>query len=236
MDCYITTETLSGEGFFQKQQPAGFRVFFKGIYIGKFRKFQGLLFKLKNFFWQSKSIFRNISHSFISCCCSVTKLCLIQHPSLPSPSLFPWVCSNSCLLSRWCHPTILCRPLLLSPSVFPSIRVFSNESVLCIRWSKYWTFTPVLPINIQDWFPLDSGWFDLLAVQGSLKNPLQHHSLRASILWRSALFTAELSHPYMTTGKTITLTIWTFVDKVKSLLFNTLSRFVRAFLLRNRVF
>ena len=145
--------------FFQKQ---GFRVFFKGIYIGKFRKFQGLLSKLKNFFWQNKSIFRNISHSFISCCCSVTKLCLILHPSLPSPSLFPWVCSNSCPLSQWCHPTILCPPLLLSPSIFPSIWVFCNESVLCIRWSKYWSFTSVLLINIQDWFPL--GLTDLISL------------------------------------------------------------------------
>ena len=119
---------------------------------------------------------------------------------------------NPCLLSLWCH-LILCCPLLLLPSVFPSIRVFSNESALRIRWSKYWSFTfNISPTNEHPGlisFRMD--WLDLLAVQGTLKSLLQHHSSKASILWHSALFTVQLSHPYMTTGKTIALTRWTFV-------------------------
>ena len=116
---------------------------------------------------------------------------------------------------------ILCRPLLLLPSVFPSIRVFSNESVLRIRWPKYWSFSlSISPSNEHPGlvsFRMD--WLDLLAVQGTLKSLLQHHSLKASILQHSAFFTVQLSHPYMTTGKTIALTRWTFVGKVMSLLF-----------------
>ena len=121
---------------------------------------------------------------------------------------------------------ILCRPLLLPPSIIPSIRVFYNESVLHIRWPKYWSFSfSISPSN--DYSGLISftmGWLDLLAVQGTLKSLLQHHSPKASILWCSDFFTVQLSHPYMTTRKTIALTRWTFVGKVMSLLFNMLSR------------
>ena len=123
---------------------------------------------------------------------------------------------------------ILCHPRLLLPSVFPSIRVFSNESVVCIRWPKYWSFSfSISPSNEYSGlvsFMVD--WFDLLTVQGSLKSLLQHYSSKTSILWCSALFMVQLWYPYMITGKTIALTIWTFVGKVLSLLFNVLSRFV----------
>ena len=119
---------------------------------------------------------------------------------------------------------ILCRPLVLLPLIFPSIRVFSNESVLHIRWPKYWSFSFISsPSNEHPGlisFRMD--WLDLLAVQGTLKSLLQHHSSKASILRPSAFFTVQLSHPYMTTGKTIALTRWTFVGKVMSLLFNML--------------
>ena len=119
---------------------------------------------------------------------------------------------------------ILCHPLLLPPSIFPSIRVFSNESVLCIRWSKYWSFSfSINPSNKYSGlisFRID--WLDLLAVQGSLKSLLQHHRSKASILHCSAFFIVQLSHSYTTTGKTIPLNRWTFVGKVMSLLFNTL--------------
>ena len=131
----------------------------------------------------------------------------------------------------------LCRPLLLL-SIFPSIRVFSNESVLHIRWSKYWTFSiSISPSNEYSGlisFRID--WFELFAVQETLKTLLQHHSSKASILWWSAFFIVQLSHPYMTTGKTILLTIWIFIGKVMSLLFNKLSSFIRAFLPRNKLF
>ena len=117
---------------------------------------------------------------------------------------------------------IFCRPLLLLPSIFPSIRVFSNESVLHIRWPKYWSFSfTISPSNEHPGlvsFRMD--WLDLLAVQGTFKSLLQHHSSKASILQCSAFFIVQLSHPYMTTGKTIAFTRWTFVDKVMSLLFN----------------
>ena len=120
---------------------------------------------------------------------------------------------------------ILCRPLLLLPSIFPSIRVFSNESVLHMRWPKYWSFSfnisPSSEYSGLISFRID--WFDFLAVQGTLKSLLQHHSSKASILRCSAFFTLQLSHPYMTTGKTIALTRWIFVGKVMSLLFNVLS-------------
>ena len=129
---------------------------------------------------------------------------------------------------------VLCRPLLLLPSIFPNIRVFSNELVLYIRWPKYWRFS-ISPSN-EYWglifFRID--WFDLFAVQGTLKSLLQYHSLKASNLWCSAFFMVQLSHPYMTTVKTIALIIWIFVSKVMSLLFNMLSRFVIAFLQRNK--
>ena len=127
---------------------------------------------------------------------------------------------------------ILCRPLLLLPSIFPSIRVFSNESTLYIRWPNYWSFSfNISPSNEHPGlisFRMD--WLDLLAVQGTLKSLLQCHSSKASILRLSAFFIVQLSHPYMTTGKTITLTRWTFVGKVMSLLFNMLSRLVITFL------
>ena len=132
---------------------------------------------------------------------------------------------------------ILCCPLLLLPSIFPSIRVFSNESALHIRWPKYWSFSfSISPYNEHPGlisFRMD--WLDLLAVQGTLKS-LHHHSSKASILWRSASFIVQLSHPYMTTGKTIALTRWTFVDKVTSLLFNMLSRLVITFFARSKRF
>ena len=135
-----------------------------------------------------------------------------------------------------CNYLILCLPLLLLPSVFPSIRVFSNKSALHIRWPKYWSFSfSTSPSNEYSGlisFRID--WFDSLVVQGTLKNLLQHHSLKALILWASAFFMVQLSHPYMTTGKTIALTIWTFVGKVMSLLFNTLSRFVIRILSRSK--
>ena len=120
---------------------------------------------------------------------------------------------------------ILCHPLLLLPSIFPSIRVFSNESALRIRWPKYWSFSfNISPSNEHPGLiSLRMDWLDLLAVQGTLKSLLQHHSSKVSILRHSAFFIVQLSHPYMTTGKTVALTRWTFVGKVMSLLFNTLS-------------
>ena len=133
----------------------------------------------------------------------------------------------------YCH-LILCHPLLFLPSIFPRIRVFSNELALCIRWPKIWSFN-ISPYNEYSeliFFRID--WFYLLVVQGTLKSLLQHHSLKASILRRSAFFMVQLSHPYMTTGKTIALTRWTFVGKVMSLPFNMLSRFVVSFLRRSK--
>ena len=131
---------------------------------------------------------------------------------------------------------ILCHLLLLLPSIFPSIRVFSNESVLPIRWPKYWSFNfRISPSNEYSGlisFRMD--WFDLLAVQGTLKNLLQHHSSKPSVLWCSAFFIVQISHLYMTTGKTIALTRWTFVGKVMSLLLNMLSRLVITFLPRSK--
>ena len=129
---------------------------------------------------------------------------------------------------------IHCHPLLLLPSIFPSINVFSNESVLHISWLKYWRFN-ISPSNeYSGLISFRTHWFDLLAVQGTLKSPLQHHSSTASILWHSASLIVQLSHPYVTTGKTIALTRWTFVGKVMSLLFNMLSRLVITFLPRNK--
>ena len=166
-------------------------------------------------------------------------------PGPPCPSPTPRVYPNSCPLSQWCHPShanischhlILCHPLLLLPSIFPSIRVFSNESAHCIRWPKYWSFRfNISPSNEHPeliYFRMD--WLDLLAVQGTLKSLLQHHSSKTSILLHSIFFIVQLSHPYMTTGKTIALTRWTFVDKVMSLLFNILSRLVITFLPRSK--
>ena len=131
---------------------------------------------------------------------------------------------------------ILCHPILFLPSIFPSIWVFSNESALCITWPKYWSFSfsisPSSEYSGLVSFRID--WLDLFAVQETLKGFLQHHSSKASIFRHSTFFLVQLSHPYMTTGKTITLTIWTFVGKVMSLLFNMLSRFVIDFLPRSK--
>ena len=131
---------------------------------------------------------------------------------------------------------ILCRPHLLLPSIFPSLRVFSIESVLLIRWPKYWSFNfSISPSNeYSGLFSFRTNWLAFLAVQGTLKSLLQHHSSKASILWHSAFFIVQLSHPYMTTGKTIALIRWTFVGKIISLLFNMLSRVVIAFLPRSK--
>ena len=130
---------------------------------------------------------------------------------------------------------ILCHSLLFLPSIFPSIRIFFNDSVLRIRWPKYWSFSfsisPSSEYSRLIFFRID--WFDLLEVQVTLKSLLQHHSSKASILQYSAFFIVQLSHPYLT-GKTIALTRWTFVDKVMSLLFNMLSRFIRVFLPRSK--
>ena len=135
-----------------------------------------------------------------------------------------------------CNYLVICHPLLLLPSIFPSIRVFSNESALCIRWPKYWNFSfSISPSNEYSGltsFRID--WVDLLAVQGTLKSLLQHHSSKASILQHSGFFMVQLSHPYMTTGKTTALTTWTFVGKIMSLFFNLLSRLVIAFLPRSK--
>uniref|UniRef100_A0AC11DZ68 Uncharacterized protein n=2 Tax=Ovis aries TaxID=9940 RepID=A0AC11DZ68_SHEEP len=131
---------------------------------------------------------------------------------------------------------ILCCPLLLLPPMPPSIRVFSNESTLCMRWPKYWSFSfSIIPSKEHPGlitFRMD--WLDLLAVHGTLRRLLQYCSSKASILWHSAFFTVQLSHPYTTTGKTIALTRWTFVGKVMSLLFNMLSRLVITFLPRSK--
>ena len=140
----------------------------------------------------------------------------LQRARPPCPSPIPRVYSNSCPLSRWCHPAISsCHLLLLPPSVIPSIRVFSNESALWVRWPKYWSFSfSISPSNEHPGlicFRVD--WLDLLSVQGTLKSLLQHHSSKASILQRSASFIVQLSHPYMTTGKTTVLTRRTFVGK-----------------------
>ena len=173
---------------------------------------------------------------------SVTQSCLtlqphrLQHTRLPCPSPSPRACSNSCLLSGWCHPTI-------SSSVVPfssrlqsfSASVFSSESVLRIRWPKYYNLSfSMSPLNeYSGWISFRIDWFDLLAIQGTLKSLLQHHTSKASIFQHSAFFMVQLSHPYVTTGNTIALTRWTFVSKVMSLLFNILSRFVIGFLPRS---
>ena len=161
----------------------------------------------------------------------------LQHTRPPCPSPSPRVYPNSCPLSWRCHPTVS-SSVSPSPPAFnlPSIRVFSNESVLCIRWPKYWSFSfSINPSNEYSGlisFRMD--WFDLLAVQGTLKRLLEHHSSKAWILWCSGFYMVQLSHPYMTTGKAIALTIQTFVSEVMSLLLNMPSRFVIAFLPRSK--
>ena len=162
----------------------------------------------------------------------------LQHTRVPCPSSTPGACSSSCPSSQWCNPTISSSvvPFSLLPSIFASIRVFSNESVLCIKCSKYWSFSfNISPSN--EYLGLISfrmDCLDLLAVQGTLKSILQHHTSKALILWHSAFFIVQLPHSYMTTGKSVALTRWTFVDKVLSLLFNVLSRLVIAFLPRSK--
>ena len=155
----------------------------------------------------------------------------------PCPSPTSGVHPNPCPLSQWCYSTISSYVIPFSlPSIFPSIKVFSNELVLHIRWPKYWSFTisisPSTEYSRLMSFRMD--WLDLLAVQGTLKSLLQHHSSKASILQPSAFFMVQLSHPYMTTGKTIAFTRWSFADKVMSLLLNMLSRLVIIFLPRSK--
>ena len=144
----------------------------------------------------------------------------LQHARLPCPSPTLGACSNSCPSNRWCHPAISSPIIPFSSCLqsFPASGSFSNESVLCIRWPKYWSFR-ISPSNEYPGlisFRMD--WLDLFAVQGTLKSLLQNHGSKASILQRSAFFTVQLSHPYMTTGKTIALTTWTFFGKVMPLL------------------
>ena len=159
----------------------------------------------------------------------------LQHTRLPCSSPTPGACSNSCPSSQWCHPTISSSVLPFSPlpSIFPSIKVFSNESLLCIRWQSF-SFN-ISPSNeYSGLIPFRMTWFYLLAIQGSLKSLLQRHSSKASILQPSAFFIVQLLNPYMTTGKTIVLTRWTFVGKVMSLLFNMLPKLVITFLPRSK--
>ena len=176
----------------------------------------------------------NIQHSSAQSCLT---LCYCMDCLSPCSSPTRGVYLKSCPLSQCCDPTISsCFPFLLPPSIFPSITVFSSESALCIRWPNTGVSasTSVLPMNTQDWSPL--GWTGcyLLAVQGTLKSLLQHHTSKASIFWRSAFFIVQLSHPYITTGKSIALTRWNFVGKVMSLLFNMLSRLVITYLQRSK--
>ena len=162
--------------------------------------------------------------------------CLLHQASLSiTNSLLKLMSVKSVMPS---NHLILCRPLLLPLPVFPSIRVFSSESVLHIRWPKYWHFSfSISPSNeYSEMISFRIDWLDLLAVQGTLRSLLQHHNSKASILQCSAFSVIQLSHPYMTTGKTIALTRWIFVGKVMSLLFNMLSRLVIAFLPRASVF
>ena len=175
-------------------------------------------------------------------CCSVTHSCLtlwphgLQHARLSYPSPAPGAWSNSCPSGWWFHPTISSSVVPFSSYLqsFLSIRVFSNDSDLCIRWPKYWSFS-ISPSNgYSGLISFRMDWLDLLAVQGTLKSLLQQHSSKPSILQHSAFFMVQLSHAYMTTGKTIALTKQTFIGKVMSLLFNMLSRFVIAFLPRSK--
>ena len=181
----------------------------------------------------------------------LSQLLFFSHSVMSDPAT-PWTAANQASLCFTVSQSLLklmsiesvmpsnhlifCRPLLLLPSIFTSTRVFSNESVLHIRWPKYWSFgSSISPSNeYSGLISFRINWFDLLAVQRSLKSLLQYHSSKASILWLSAFFMVHLSHPYMTTGKTIALTRWTFIGKMMSLLFNTPSRFVIAFLPRSK--
>ena len=164
-----------------------------------------------------------------------TAACQASQSFTLSQSLLKFMSIESVMLSN--HLT-LCHALLLLPSIFPSIRIFSNELALRIRWPKYWSWSfnfSIHPSNeYSELLSFRIDWFDLLGVQGTLKSPLQHHSLKASILWRSIFFMVQLTHPFMTTRKTIALTIQIFVGKVMSLLFNMLSRLVITFLPRSK--
>ena len=164
---------------------------------------------------------------------TVTAACQASLSLTDSWSLLKLMSTESVMSS---NHLILCHPLLLLPSIFPGIRVFSNDSVLCIRWPKYCSFSfSISPSNeYSGLISVRMDWFDLLAVQGTLKSLLQHHSSKASILRCPAFFMVQFSHSYMTIGKTIFLTRWTFVGKVMSLLFNMLSRLVIAFLPRSK--
>ena len=162
----------------------------------------------------------------------------LQHARLSCPLLSPEICSNSIVLMMLSNHLIPLCPLLLLPSIFPSIRVFSNELALHISWPKYWSFNFSISLS-NEYSGLISfriDWFDLLAVQGTLKYFLQYHILKASIIQHSTFFMVLLSHLYMTTGKITALTRWTFVGKVISLFYNTLSRFVIAFHSRSKCF
>ena len=178
------------------------------------------------------------------CWCSVTWSCLtLRLPGMATRQVslsftISWslIKLMSIELVTPSNHLILCHPLRLLYSILPNIRVFSNELALCFRWPKYWRFSFNISLS-KEYSRLISfsiEWFELLAVQGTFKSLLQHYSSKASILWHSTFFIVQLSHPYMTTGKTMALTLWTFVTKVMSLLFNMLSRFVIAFLPRSK--
>ena len=207
--------------------------FFRFVLVGIF--FQ-LLQSIKDLSFPSLGIFNHavqFSHSVVSDSLWPHGL---QHARPPCPSPTPGVYSNSCPLSQWCHPTIWSSVVPFSHlQSFPASGSFEWVSLL-IRWPKYWSFSfNISPSNEHSGlisFRMD--WLDLLAVQGTLKSLLQHHSSKASSLWCSAFFIVQLSHPYMTIGKTIALTRWTFVGKVISLLFNMLSRLVITFLPRSK--
>ena len=179
-------------------------------------------------------------HISIYCCCSVTKSCpILCNPMDCSTAGFPVFHYSWSLLIFMpielvipSNLLIFCHPLLLLPSIFASIRVFSNESVLCIRWPKYRSFCfNISPSNEHSGLiSIRMDWLDLLVVQGTLKSLLQHHSSKASVRWHSAFFIVQLSHPYTTSGKTIALHRWIFVSKVMSSLFNMLFRLVITFL------
>ena len=173
--------------------------------------------------------FSSVSQS----CLTVTPWTAAHQASLSINNLLKLMSIGSVMPS---NQLILCHSLLPLPSIFPSIRVFSNESILCIRWPKYWScsFSISLSSEFSGQISFRMDWLDLLAVQGTLKNLLQRHSSKASILWCSDFVTVQLSHPYMTTGETLALTRWTFIGKVMSLLFNMLSRLVIAFLPRSK--
>ena len=195
----------------------------------------------------------HISH-FSLCKILKGELCSVQSLSCVQLFVTPWAAACQASLSITNSQSLLklmsiesvmpsnclnlCHPLLLLSSLFPSIRVFSNESILQIRWPKYWSFSfSINPSNeYSQLISFRIGWFDLFAVQGTLKSLLQYYSSKASILWHSVIFTIQLSHQYMTTGKTTALTRWTFFDKVMSLLFNMLSRLAITFLPKTSMF